>query len=67
MEVFEEDGINYVNVNTESSEGIKRAKSLKLIQSGLAATVFSSRLNEITSIFSIDHRARAFTLLRHVS
>jgi len=36
-----------------------------LIQSGLAATVFSSRLNEIISIFTEDHQGRAFTLLRH--
>jgi len=65
LEVFEEDGCKYVNVNTESSEGIKRAKELNLVNSGLAYAIFSSRINEIASVFTPDRRGRSFTLLRH--
>lgn len=65
LEVFDEDGCRYVNVNTETSTGIKRAKDLNLVNSGLAYAVFSSRLNEIASLFNTDRRARSFTLLRH--
>merc|ERR1739836_154868 len=64
-EVFEEDGCKYVNVNTETSSGIKRAKELNLVNSGLAYAVFSSRFNEISSIFNTDRHARSFTILRH--
>merc|ERR1712157_423951 len=65
LEVFENDGCQYVNVNTETSSGIQRAKELGLVNSGLSYAIFSSRLSEIISIFNTDHQARSFPVLRH--
>lgn len=60
-----EDGGRYVNVDTTTLDGIKRAKRLRLIQSGLADVVYSTYLYEMSGLFSEKHRARVFTMIRN--
>jgi hypothetical protein len=60
-----EDGGRYVNVDTTTLEGIKRAKRLKLSQSGLADVIYSTYLYQISDLFASKYRARVFTLIRN--
>jgi len=65
LEVFEQDTCEYVNVNTESENGIQRAIKLQLVNSGMAHTIFSSHFYEAVDLFNPQHKAKAFTLMRH--
>lgn len=60
-----EDGGRYVNVDTTTLDGIKRAQSLNLVPSGLADVIYSSYLSEMSGLFSAKYRARLFTLIRN--
>jgi hypothetical protein len=55
----------YLNVDTATEEGIKKAKELGLADSGLANLVISPRILEAAELFGPSKKARAFTVLRH--
>jgi len=55
----------YVNVNTATIPGIKRAKEMGLAASGLADVIEMHRLHEGSELFDPQHRARVFALFRN--
>jgi len=58
--------IEYVNVDTTSSQGIQRAISMGLVESGLSDVIFSPLLHEASQLFNnTSHKGRAFCLFRH--
>lgn len=56
---------SYVNVNTATTDGIKRAKKLGLASTGLADAVVGTLLHEVATIFPPENKGRMFTLFRH--
>ena len=54
-----------VNVDTSSPEGIAEAHELGLVDSNLVDFVSSSFVLSASSLFTPQHRGRAFTILRH--
>lgn len=65
VEIVHINGADYVNVDTTTPRGIEMAKSLRLIESGLAEIVFSSFLYKASSLFTEENHGRLFTVLRH--
>mmetsp|Transcript_22261 Transcript_22261/g.65951 ORF Transcript_22261/g.65951 Transcript_22261/m.65951 type:complete len:272 (+) Transcript_22261:123-938(+) len=59
------DGLRYVNVDTTTVEGLEDAKRLGLAASGKADVVISHRFHDVSSLFSVSNRGRAFALFRH--
>eukprot|EP00548_Thalassiothrix_antarctica_P008201 CAMPEP_0194153066 /NCGR_PEP_ID=MMETSP0152-20130528/55061_1 /TAXON_ID=1049557 /ORGANISM="Thalassiothrix antarctica, Strain L6-D1" /LENGTH=429 /DNA_ID=CAMNT_0038858107 /DNA_START=633 /DNA_END=1922 /DNA_ORIENTATION=+ len=55
----------YVNVNTATIPGIKRAKEMGLAAAGLADVVELHRLHEGSELFDHRHRARVFAMFRN--
>lgn len=57
----------FVNVNTETLDGIERAKSLGLVGSGLAEIISTSHFQEVAGLFNApqEHRGRMFCIMRH--
>jgi hypothetical protein len=67
LQVFEkpQNGALYVNVDTTTKQGIKRAKELGLAEKRLADVMMSPELHLFSSnIFSADQKGRLFTLFR---
>lgn len=62
--VRKQNGI-YVNVDLYTVEGIRKAKTLGLVQSNLAEVMFSPFIFETAELFDSNHRGRLFTVLRH--
>lgn len=60
-----QEGSPFVNVDTTTMNGLKKAKMLGLTESGLADVVITPFLFEADDIFASDHRGRLFTLFRH--
>ena len=57
---------NYVNVDTSSREGLKRAAEMKLVQSGKADLIFTTDVKfAVETLFDKDHQGRLFALFRH--
>ena len=56
---------NYTNVNVATADGINRALSLGLVPSHLADVIVSSQVDKISSLFTSNEHARAFTILRN--
>lgn len=57
--VFELDGSQYINVDTTTPEGIRRAGRLGLATSGLADVIISPRFHAVTSqIFNPSNPGR---------
>ncbi|KAL7480096.1 hypothetical protein ACHAW6_005802 [Cyclotella cf. meneghiniana] len=54
-----------VNVDTSSPEGIAEAHDLGLIDSNMVDFITSSFVLSASSLFTPQHRGRAFTILRH--
>jgi hypothetical protein len=54
-----------VNVDTSSPEGIAEAHELGLVDSNMVDFIFSSFVLSASSLFTPQHRGRAFTILRH--
>jgi hypothetical protein len=55
----------FVNVDTTTVEGLKRAKRLGLAQSGLADTIVTTYVHELHDLFDKQHRGRLFAMFRH--
>ncbi len=55
----------FVNVDTTTVEGLKRAKRLGLAQSGLADTIVTTYVHELHELFDKQHRGRLFAMFRH--
>ena len=58
-------GRKYINVDTTTKEGIERAKILALSSSGMADVIYTSLLQDASSIFTTLNQARMFMLIRH--
>lgn len=58
-------GRKYINVDTTTGEGIERAKILALSSSGMADVIYTSLLQDASSIFTTLNQARMFVLIRH--
>ena len=52
------EGSRFVNVDTTSIGGIKHAKELKLVESGLADYIVTQHLYAATELFTKDHQGR---------
>ena len=60
------EGRRYVNVDTNAVAGLKRAKDLGLATSGLAGVIFTPLFHPALHMFDAsNHKARAFSILRH--
>lgn len=57
-------GIQYVNVDTTTLNGIERAKSLQFATTSLADVAYTPYLKELVDIFNPQFRARIFALFR---
>ncbi|KAL3793765.1 hypothetical protein HJC23_013327 [Cyclotella cryptica] len=55
---------NVLNVDLSTPEAVATAKEIGLAEKGLA-DVFISQLVEASTVFTPEHRGRAFTILRH--
>merc|ERR1712183_838313 len=62
VEIF---GDSFVNVDTTTSDGIKRAVSLGLAESGMADVVISPIINDTAYLFNEKHQGRMFALFRN--
>mmetsp|Transcript_6181 Transcript_6181/g.9062 ORF Transcript_6181/g.9062 Transcript_6181/m.9062 type:complete len:358 (-) Transcript_6181:237-1310(-) len=66
LEVFQTENGKFVNVDTATDEGLKRASKLNLAKSGLADIITSSSPHPIANqIFTPNNPGRMFTILRH--
>lgn len=64
------EGLRYVNVDTTTSDGIRRAATMGLVPSGMADVIVTPLFFEaVDRLFASSaekkHRGRAFTVLRH--
>ena len=64
LEIIQKPYGNFVNVDTTTPLGLKRAKTLGLAPSRVADVVFTPYIHETTILFDMDHRGRFFTVLR---
>ena len=64
LQVFEEYGAKFVNVDTTNPHGIAKAKRLNLASSGMVDAIATSYVHEASELFSPDHRGRFFTMMR---
>jgi len=55
----------YVNVDTTSVDGLHRAATLGLAESNLSDMIASSYFHTASMLFDLEHKGRAFTLLRN--
>ena len=60
-----DDGSAYVNVDTSTAEGIQKAKSVGLVESGLANVIASPHFHPAATLFNADQEGRCFTMMRH--
>ena len=58
-------GRKYINVDTTTKDGIERAKVLSLGSSGMADVIYSSLLQDVSSLFTTLNQGRMFVLIRH--
>eukprot|EP00985_Skeletonema_marinoi_P025744 scaffold19198_cov167-Skeletonema_marinoi.AAC.1 len=58
-------GRKYINVDTTTKDGIERAKVLALGSSGMADVIYSSLLQDVSSLFTSLNQGRMFVLIRH--
>jgi hypothetical protein len=54
----------YVNCDPSDDHGIQRCNKLKVVESGKADVIVSSRFLHAASLFDPEHQARAFTIMR---
>jgi len=62
--VSTKEGSRFVNVDTTTSQGIKRAEGLKLVQSGLADYIVTQHLHLAAGLFTEKYKGRLFTIMR---
>ena len=66
LSVFTTDwGVDIVNVDSTTLDGLDRAKKLNLAESGLSDIIFTSYIHQAAKLFSPDYRGRVFTIMRH--
>jgi hypothetical protein len=66
LESVDVEGLSYVNVDTTTIRGIQRAQEMGFANAQPASVVITSYLREATTqLFTPDHPATLFTLLRH--
>jgi len=58
-------GRKYINVDTTTKDGVDRAKVLALGSSGMADVIYSSLLQDVSSLFTTLNQGRMFVLIRH--
>eukprot|EP00986_Skeletonema_menzelii_P014201 scaffold9094_cov80-Skeletonema_menzelii.AAC.1 len=58
-------GRKYINVDTTTKDGIERANVLALGSSGMADVIYSSLLQDVSSLFTTLNQGRMFVLIRH--
>ena len=58
-------GNKFVNVDTSSPDGLRRAREMGLAQSGLADIVIAQNLHETADLYTPEYRGRFFALFRH--
>ena len=65
--VTNDQGIRYVNVNTETVAGLDHVKQLRLVHSGLVDVIKTHLLNDASIIFEphLSLRGRSFALFHH--
>ena len=63
--LYSDDGQAYVNVDTSTTEGIQEARSIGLVESGLANVVASQHLHPAATLFNENQKGRCFTMIRH--
>lgn len=64
LQKIEVDGVEYVNVDTTSIDGLHRAANLGLAASDLSDLISSSYFGEVGMLFDLEHKGRAFTIMR---
>lgn len=55
----------FVNADPSDHGGIQRSEKLKLIPSGMADVIVSSRILHAATLYDDKHKGRLFTILRH--
>jgi len=65
VEVFKQNDVSYVNVDTTYIAGIERAKEINLLDSNKAEIIISPYLHPISTLFEPQHRGRVFGMFRH--
>jgi len=55
----------FVNVDTTTSTGLKRAKALGLAQSGKVDAIYTPLIFEADILFDPEHQGRLFSIFRH--
>jgi len=66
LSVFTTDwGVEMINVESTTLDGLDRAKKLHLAESGLVDVIFTSYVHQAAKVFSPDYRGRVFTIMRH--
>jgi len=66
LKVVNFEGHKYMNVDTSTVDGMRRAKKLQLEKSKLVDVVTSGYVHEIPKeLFTSEHRGRMFALFRH--
>eukprot|EP00591_Stephanopyxis_turris_P005134 CAMPEP_0195517576 /NCGR_PEP_ID=MMETSP0794_2-20130614/11017_1 /TAXON_ID=515487 /ORGANISM="Stephanopyxis turris, Strain CCMP 815" /LENGTH=707 /DNA_ID=CAMNT_0040646397 /DNA_START=48 /DNA_END=2171 /DNA_ORIENTATION=+ len=55
----------FVNVDTSKAEGLKRAKEMGLVPSGLADLIVVSHVYDAETLFDSSHKGRLFAVFRH--
>jgi len=65
LQTIEINDAKYVNVDTTSADGLHRAATLGLAESNLSDIIASSYFHTASMLFDLQHKGRAFTLLRN--
>jgi len=65
LQTVEINDAKYVNVDTTSVDGLHRAATLGLAESSLSDMIASSYFHTASMLFDLEHKGRAFTLLRN--
>jgi len=60
-----DEGYRFVNVDTTSISGLKRAKAMGLVQSGLVDVFVSQYVVPAAEVFAPEYKGRMFALFRH--
>lgn len=64
LQVIDVKNAQYVNVDTTTVDGLKRAATMGLAESHMAQMITSSYLKESGALFDLYHQGRAFIIMR---
>lgn len=65
LEIVHPGGSAFVNIDTNSVEGIEHAKDIGFAESGLANIIVSTLVRETNDLLSPNHMGRFFAVFRH--